>query len=114
MRTLCQSQLNFLENLEGMKLEDIPTADSAEPAPEHAFAETVRNVESSAARMGNAVDAGREISRVVSDASAAPAIDSGTEEPTRLYSSASGTAAPAAAPEGATGQFSFENLHFGK
>lgn len=117
MRTLCHSQLNFLENLEGMKLEDIPAADSAGPAPEHAFAETVRNVESSAARLGNAVAAGREISRVVSDVSAAPAspaVDFGTEEPTRLYSSAPGTAAPAAAPEGATGQFSFENLRFGK
>ena len=111
MRTLCSSQLNFLENLESMRLEDMPAAE--EVAAEPSFAETVRNVESTAERMSDAAAAGKEIGRVVTDAAAASAPEPDATEPTRMYSAAAG-AQPAADPNAATGQFSFENLRFGK
>lgn len=113
MRALCSSQLNFLDNLESMKLEELPSAGSPAPAPEHSFAETVRNVETTAARMSDVTDAGKEISRVVSDAAAESAAPAAEEEPTRMFAGAA-TAGGAADPNAATGQFSFENLRFGK
>lgn len=115
MRTLCSSQLNFLDNLESMKLEEIPSAGSPE-APEHSFAETVRNVETTAERMSDVSDAGREISRVVTDAAAAPAAAAEAEgtEPTRLFSNSAAAPSGSADINAATGQFSFENLRFGK
>lgn len=112
MRTLCTSQLNFLQNLEGMKLEEIPSAGS--PEPEHSFAETVRNVETSAERMTDANAAGREISRVVSDVAFAPAPQAEAAEPTRTFSAPGAVMPGAADPNAQTGQFSFENLRFGK
>ena len=114
MRTLCSSQLNFLDNLESMKLEELPSAGS--PEPEHSFAETVRNVETTAERMSDASDAGREIGRVVTDAAASPAAapEMSAGEPTRLFNNYGAAPAGAADVSAATGQFSFENLRFGK
>ena len=104
MRSICASQLNFLDGLEGMKLENLPVSNGEASVFEHSFNETVRNVETTAERMSDAVDAGKEIGRVVADGAAPSGESDG--EPTRLFE-AQGAA-------GTNGQFSFENLRFGK
>lgn len=104
MRLLCSKQLNFLDSLDSMKLEDLSVPASANHATAQSVDETVRSIESSVERMSDSIDAGKEISRVVSNNAEPHA--SGTEEPTRLFSAAPNT--------NASGQFSFENLRFGK
>ncbi len=100
MRVLCAKQLEFYDSLQSMKLEDI-----AKPAPaDEAVDETVRSIESSFERLGDTGAAEAEIRRVVSEKSE-PA-SSAVGEPTRLFSTGSGA--------GQSGQFSFENLRFGK
>lgn len=108
MRLICSKQLNFLESLDSMKLEDLATPPASAYAPaapaSASVEETVRSIENSVERLSSSTDADREISRVVSSNSEAPAM--GAEEPTRLFSSTQNA--------NASGQFSFENLRFGK
>ncbi len=99
MRILSTRQLEFLDGLDSYKLEDgyrtdAPAATSVE--------DTVRSIESSVERLADAADSDREIGRVVTDGTGAPA---GNEEPTRLFSANS-------APSGTS--FSIDSLHFGK
>ncbi len=100
MRMICSKQLDFLDNLKGIKLEDI-----SRPAPSAETVEdTVRSIESSVERLADSGEASREIGRVVTDTTELPV--SRFEEPTRQFSTGS-TGAP-------TSQFSFDNLRFGK
>lgn len=103
MRLICSKQLDFLDGLEGMKLEEL-TSRSGASQSYSSVEETVRSIESSVERISDAGDEAREIGRVVADSSDMPPLEA--DEPTRLFSSAP---APAAG-----GQFSFENLRFGK
>ena len=63
--------------------------------------DTVRSIESSVERLADAADSDREIGRIVTDGTGAPA---GNEEPTRLFGNGSS----------AGSQFSIDSLHFGK
>ncbi|MEA4896017.1 MAG: DivIVA domain-containing protein [Oscillospiraceae bacterium] len=98
MRTLCTKQLDFLDNLKGMKLEEI----SRPAAAAETVDETVRSIESSVERLSDSGVANEEIRRVVTGKKDSPA--SGAEEPTRQFSGSSAQAS----------QFSFDNLRFGK
>ncbi len=100
MRLICSKQLDFLDGLQGLKLEDVthPVA-SAESVDD-----TIRIIESSVERLTDNSDAAEEIRRIVTDDSEPTSI--GGEEPTRLFSANSTNA------QG--GQFGFENLRFGK
>ena len=60
-----------------------------------------RMIESSVERLADAADSDREIGRIVTDGTGAPA---GNEEPTRLFGNGSS----------AGSQFSIDSLHFGK
>ena len=97
MRVICTKQLDFLDNLKGMKLEEIsrpaPAAESVE--------ETVRSIESSVQRLADSGVADEEIRRVVTGRAEAPM--NSFEEPTRQFPGGS-----------AASQFSFDNLRFGK
>ncbi len=100
MRMLCSKQLNFLDNLKGLKLEDIARPASTPETVE----ETVRSIESSVEKLSDSGEASDEIRRVVTDSADTPV--NRLEEPTRQFSSNS-TTTP-------TSQFSFDNLRFGK
>jgi len=100
MRMLCSKQLNFLDNLKGMKLEDIVRPSSSAETVD----ETVRSIESSVERLADSGEADEEIRRVVTGTTEVPT--SRFEEPTRQFSSSSSTSP--------TSQFSFDNLRFGK
>ena len=103
MRLVCSKQLDFLDGLESMKLEDLTAPSGASQSYSNAQ-ETIRSIENSVGRMADEGDETRNISRVVSDSADAPALS--TDEPTRLFSSTQASAA--------NGQFSIENLRFGK
>ena len=100
MRMICSKQLDFLDNLKGMKLEDISRPASAAETVE----ETVRSIESSVEKLSDSGEADEEIRRVVTGTTEAPF--NKFEEPTRQFASSN-----ASAP---TSQFSFDNLRFGK
>lgn len=100
MRMICSKQLDFLDNLKGMKLEDISRPASTAETVE----ETVRSIESSVEKLSDSGEAYEEIRRVVTGT--AEASFNRFEEPTRQFSSGN-TSAP-------TSQFSFDNLRFGK
>ncbi len=103
MRLVCSKQLDFLDSLEGMKLEDLAAVSGAsQNYPD--IDETVRSIENSVGRISDADDETRNIGRVVSDSSDTPVL--GADEPTRLFSSTQASAA--------NGQFNIENLRFGK
>ena len=103
MRLICSKQLDFLDGLEGMKLEEL-TADSGDFQSYSSVDETVRSIENSVGRISDNDDETRNISRAVSDSTDIPALSA--DEPTRLFSSTQASAA--------NGQFSIENLRFGK
>ena len=98
MRTICTKQLDFLDNLKGLKLEEISrpatTAETVE--------ETVRSIESSVERLADSGVADEEIRKVVTGKT--DSASTGFEEPTRQFA---GTSAQGS-------QFSFDNLRFGK
>lgn len=98
MRTICSKQLDFLDNLKGMKLEEISRPASMAETVE----ETVRSIESSVERLADSGVADEEIRRVVTGRTDSPS--NSFEEPTRQFS---GTSAQGS-------QFSFDNLRFGK
>ena len=100
MRLLCSKQLDFLDSLQSMKLEDLARPSSTSQTVD----ETVRSIENSVESFSDAGDADEEIRRVVTNKAESPA--NSAEEPTRLFSASSANA------QG--GQFSFENLRFGK
>ena len=100
MRVLCTKQLDFLDNLKGMKLEDI----SRPAVSSETVDETVRSIETSVERLADAGEADEEIRRVVTGNTNGPL--NSFEEPTRQFS-ANSSATP-------SNQFSFDNLRFGK
>ena len=100
MRLICSKQLDFLDGLQGLKLEDV----SRPATPADSVDDTIRIIESSVERFTDAGDASEEIRRVVTDSPENASLS--TEEPTRLFSVNS------ANTQG--GQFGFENLRFGK
>ncbi|NLV85796.1 MAG: DivIVA domain-containing protein [Clostridiales bacterium] len=103
MRLICSKQLDFLDGLESMKLEEL-TAASGNSQSYSSVDETVRSIENSVGRISDNDDETRNISRVVSDSTDTPALSA--DEPTRLFSTTQNSAA--------NGQFSIENLRFGK
>ncbi len=98
MRTICSKQLDFLDNLKGLKLEEI----SRPATPAESVEETVRSIESSVERLADSGVADEEIRRVVTGKTESSS--SSIEEPTRQFA---GTSAQ-------NSQFSFDNLRFGK
>jgi len=100
MRLICSKQLDFLDGLQGMKLEDVTRAAPASETVD----ETVRFIESSVERLTDTGDAAEVVRRVVTDGAETSA--HGVEEPTILFSANSANA------QGS--QFGFENLRFGK
>lgn len=103
MRLACAKQLEFLEQLNGFKI-DLPVA---EPAPRPArggdVEDAVRSIENSVSRLDAAIaDSDKEIGRVVQDGADLPSMAGG--EPTRMFP---GTSAD-------PNQVSIENLRFGK
>lgn len=103
MRLICSKQLDFLDGLEGMKLEDLTAPSGASQSYSDAQ-EALRSIENSVGRMVDTGDETRNISRAISDSSDGAALS--TDEPTRLFSTTQSSAA--------NGQFSIENLRFGK
>lgn len=100
MRLLCSKQLDFLDGLQNLKLEDLSRSSSKSATVD----ETIRSIESSVERLADEGDADEEVRRVVSNKTESAAVND--EEPTRLFSANNGNAQ--------NGQFSFENLRFGK
>lgn len=100
MRLLCSKQLDFLDGLQSLKLEDLNRSSTSTSNVD----ETVRSIESSVERLADEGDAGEEVRRVVTNNSDTASLS--VEEPTKLFSANNGNA------QG--GQFSFENLRFGK
>jgi len=100
MRLLCSKQLDFLDNLQDLKLEEV----SRRPSHSDSVEETVRSIENSVEHLAESGDASEEVRRVVTNSVEAPL--SGADEPTRPY------AAGGASTQGK--QFSMDNLRFGK
>ncbi|MEG0035813.1 MAG: DivIVA domain-containing protein [Oscillospiraceae bacterium] len=106
MRLLCSKQLNFLDGLGGLKLEDLETPAPAE-APAVTVEETVRSIENSVERLAETGDGDSEIRRIITSNAEAPTAE--TENSTRMFSASAPTPAQ---PQ--VGQFTFDNLRFGK
>lgn len=101
MRLICSKQMDFLDSLSEYKLESY----RSEPAPAEPTAtveDTVRSIESSVERMEGSADADKEIGRVVTEGADLP---NAGEEPTRMFGTQN---------QNGAGQFSFDNLRFGK
>ena len=100
MRLICAKQLDFLDGIKGLRLEGVsrpvPSAETVD--------ETVRSIENSVEHFSDSGVADEEIRRVVTGKTETPS--SIFEEPTRQFSSSNATAQ--------LGQFSFDNLRFGK
>lgn len=94
MRLICTKQLEFLDGLRSMKLGEIPR--NEEPAVQE-VEETVRSIESSVERFSDNDVEAAEIRRIVTEKPAPAAQD----EPTRLI-------------QPGAGQYSLDNLRFGK
>ncbi|MDR1131552.1 MAG: DivIVA domain-containing protein [Oscillospiraceae bacterium] len=101
MRLICAKQLDFLNGLRGLKREALSRPDP----PKEQLDDTVRSIESSVERLSDTGGAAEEIRRVVTAGPEGPA--SSFEEPTKLFGAGASSAGPA-------GQFSFDNLRFGK
>jgi cell division initiation protein len=100
MRLICSKQLDFLDGLQGLKLENVARPASAVESVD----DTIRIIESSVERLTDTNDSAEEVRRVVTDGPEA-ALSVG-EEPTRQFS---------ANISNAQGdKFGFENLRFGK
>lgn len=101
MRLACARQLEFLEGLEGYKI-NMPAAEPVS-APAPTVEDTVRSIESSVERMEGGPASAEEIGRVVQDGADVPATVG--DEPTRMFSGSAGAA---------SNQISIDNLRFGK
>jgi len=103
MRSICSRQLDFLDGLQSMKLEDMP---SQQPEKGRQFNETVKSIETSVEKLAGSGEPVRE----TAPAQEMPA--GGEDEPTRLFSAPNGGQTGPQAQGGAG--FSFDNLRFGK